>query len=44
MATWHLLFLLPQWCLALPSHDGAMRHKETWIQLKCFLTCDWKNL
>ncbi len=43
VATWHLLFLLPQWCLVLPFHGGATRYKEMQIQLKHFLASDWEN-
>jgi hypothetical protein len=41
---WRLFFLLPQWCFALPLRGGATWHRETWIQLKCFLACNWENL
>ncbi len=41
---WHLFFLLSQWCLALAFHGRATWHKETWVQLECFLTSDWENL
>jgi hypothetical protein len=37
VAAWHLLLLLPKWCLALPPGEGAIRHRETRIQLKHFL-------
>jgi hypothetical protein len=44
VVAYHLLFLLPQWCLALPLRGGATGHKEMWIQLKHFLASDWENL
>jgi hypothetical protein len=28
VTAWHLFFLLPQWCLALPPCGGAIGHKE----------------
>jgi hypothetical protein len=28
VATWHLLFLLPQWCFTLPFRGGATWHRE----------------
>ncbi len=31
VATWHLLFLLPQWCFILPLCGGAVGHRETQI-------------
>jgi hypothetical protein len=40
MVVWHLLLLLPQWCLILPLHGGATGHREMQIQLRHFLTCD----
>jgi hypothetical protein len=44
VVAWHLLLLLPQWCLVLPTQRGAIGHKEMMIRLKCFLTNDWENL
>jgi hypothetical protein len=31
VVVWHLLFLLPQWCLVFPLCGGAMGHKEMQI-------------
>jgi len=42
--TWHLLLLLPQWCFTLLPHGQAIKHKETRIRLKHFLTNQWENL
>jgi hypothetical protein len=36
VVTWHLLLLLPQWCLVLPPRGRAIRHRETQIQFKHF--------
>jgi hypothetical protein len=33
---WNLFFLVPQWCLILPLHDGVTSHKEMQIQFKWF--------
>ncbi len=44
VAFWHLIFLLPQWCLVLPPRGGAIRHRETQIGFKCFLMGEWENL
>ncbi len=44
VATWHLVLLLPQWCLVLPPHGGATSHRKMWIQLKHFLADNWENL
>ncbi len=44
VAAWHLLLLLPQWCLILSFCGGTTRHREIQIRLKCFLINDWENL
>ncbi len=44
VAAWYLFFLLPEWCLVLLAHGMASRHKEMWIQLKCFQPSNWENL
>ncbi len=41
---WHLNLLPPQWCFVLPIQRGAIGHRESKIQLKCFLTNDWKTV
>jgi hypothetical protein len=44
VVAWHLLFLLPQWCLVLPLRGKTMGHREMQIQFKRFLIGDWENL
>jgi hypothetical protein len=44
VVAWHLFFMLPQWCFALPPCGEATWHKEMWIRLKHFLASEWENL
>jgi len=44
VVAWHLLFMLPEWCLTLPLRGRVTKHKETWIWVKHFLTSDYENL
>ncbi len=44
VAIWHLLFILPQWCLVLPACGRATWHKEMWVQFKHFLASNQENL
>jgi hypothetical protein len=41
---WHLIFLLPQWCLVSPPRGGAIMHREMQIGFKRFLIGEWENL
>jgi hypothetical protein len=44
IATWHLLLLFCHYCLFLPSHGGSLRHKETKVCIRWFLSSDWVEL
>jgi hypothetical protein len=44
VVAWHLFFLLPKWCLTLSLHSGEKKHRETWIWLKHFSTCNWEKI